>query len=80
MDPDGDKKLRDSYHAKLLQMLNFTPRAVIDLGCASGLSTFGLHQVSRNVRNCFQSFLKVEAWKRPGSHECDLQFVSHWVC
>jgi len=45
MDPNGDVKLRDSYHAKLCQMLNFTPRAVVDLGCASGLSTFGLHQV-----------------------------------
>lgn len=52
MDPNGDVKLRDSYHAKLCQMLNFTPRAIIDLGCASGLSTFGLHQVSCDVGYC----------------------------
>ncbi|XP_024400668.1 uncharacterized protein [Physcomitrium patens] len=45
LDPNGDIRLRDSYHEKLLQMLNFTPRAIVDLGCASGLSTFGLHQV-----------------------------------
>lgn len=49
MDPNGDVKLRDSYHARLLQMLNFIPRAIVDLGCASGLSTFGLHQVFPNA-------------------------------
>jgi len=55
MDPNGDVQLRDSYHAKLCQMLNFTPRAIVDLGCASGLSTFGLHQVRSNSGNCKSS-------------------------
>ena len=55
MDPNGDVRLRDSYHAKILQILNFIPRAIVDLGCASGLSTFGLHQISSNAKNCFES-------------------------
>lgn len=55
MDPNGDVRLRDSYHEKLCQMLSFTPRAIVDLGCASGLSTFGLHQVCSNAHNCSPS-------------------------
>lgn len=42
LDPNGDVKLRDSYHAKLLSMLRTNPINIVDIGCATGLSTFGL--------------------------------------
>ncbi len=45
LDPNGDVRLRESYHEKMYTMLKCTPRAVVDIGCATGLSTFGLHQV-----------------------------------
>ncbi|XP_024534764.1 uncharacterized protein LOC9655999 [Selaginella moellendorffii] len=45
LDPDGDVKLRDSYHQKMLPMLRVSPGDVLDVGCATGLSTFGLHKV-----------------------------------
>jgi len=44
LDPNGDVRLRESYHEKMCTMLKCTPRAVVDIGCATGLSTFGLHQ------------------------------------
>jgi len=49
LDPNGDVRLRNSYHEKLCQMLDFTPHAIVDLGCGAGLSTFGLHQVEKQL-------------------------------
>eukprot|EP00897_Mesotaenium_endlicherianum_P003939 jgi/Mesen1/3573/ME000002S05139 len=46
LDPDGDAKLRASYHKKMLSMLQVVePQVVVDIGCASGLSTFALQEV-----------------------------------
>lgn len=45
LDPAGDEKLRNSYHQKMLEMLNIAPKAIVDIGCATGLSTMGLYQV-----------------------------------
>lgn len=45
LDPNGDVKLRDGYHDKLVSMLRFKPSNIVDIGCATGLSTFGLYKV-----------------------------------
>lgn len=45
LDPNGDVKLRDSYHEKLISMLRLKPMNIVDIGCASGLSTFGLYEI-----------------------------------
>ncbi|CAI5500349.1 unnamed protein product, partial [Closterium sp. Naga37s-1] len=42
LDPEGDANLRRGYHAKLVEQLRIQPRSIVDLGCASGLSTFAL--------------------------------------
>lgn len=44
LDPNGDQKLRDSYHEKMLLMLRENPASIVDIGCATGLSTFGLYK------------------------------------
>lgn len=47
MDPAGDWKLRQSYHEKMKTMLklpNGSPKKIVDIGCATGLSTFALHE------------------------------------
>ncbi|KAL2635394.1 hypothetical protein R1flu_006873 [Riccia fluitans] len=49
LDPNGDEELRNSYHKTMLPMLKTTPQAVVDLGCATGLSTYGLHEVFPNA-------------------------------
>ncbi|GLJ44861.1 hypothetical protein SUGI_0944050, partial [Cryptomeria japonica] len=45
LDPEGDSKLRSGYHEKICAMIKATPKSIVDFGCATGLSTFGLHQV-----------------------------------
>ncbi|KAH7403942.1 hypothetical protein KP509_15G001900 [Ceratopteris richardii] len=45
LDPYGDVKLRDFYHENLLSMLKIRPTTILDIGCATGLSTFGLYEV-----------------------------------
>ncbi|CAI5482663.1 unnamed protein product [Closterium sp. Yama58-4] len=42
LDPEGDANLRRGYHAKLVEQLRIHPKSIVDLGCASGLSTFAL--------------------------------------
>ncbi|CAI5950107.1 unnamed protein product [Closterium sp. NIES-64] len=42
LDPEGDANLRRGYHAKLVEQLRIQPKHIVDLGCASGLSTFAL--------------------------------------
>ncbi|CAI5488609.1 unnamed protein product, partial [Closterium sp. Naga37s-1] len=42
LDPEGDANLRRGYHAKLVEQLRIHPNSIVDLGCASGLSTFAL--------------------------------------
>lgn len=46
LDPEGDRKLRESYHEKLKGFLAAPrcrpPASVVDIGCATGLSTFAL--------------------------------------
>ncbi|CAI7801907.1 unnamed protein product [Closterium sp. NIES-54] len=42
LDPEGDANLRRGYHAKLVEQLRIQPKSIVDLGCASGLSTFAL--------------------------------------
>ncbi|KAJ7567472.1 hypothetical protein O6H91_02G149500 [Diphasiastrum complanatum] len=49
LDPEGDSKLRDSYHDTMCAMLKRAPTAIVDIGCATGLSTFRLHQVFPNA-------------------------------
>ncbi|KAI5072750.1 hypothetical protein GOP47_0012856 [Adiantum capillus-veneris] len=45
LDPNGDVRLRDGYHEKLLSMLKIRPTNILDIGCATGLSTFGLYEI-----------------------------------
>ncbi|KAG6553443.1 hypothetical protein Mapa_005179 [Marchantia paleacea] len=45
LDPNGDAELRNSYHKTMVSMMKTTPHAIVDLGCATGLSTYGLHEV-----------------------------------
>ncbi|KAH9323367.1 hypothetical protein KI387_018006, partial [Taxus chinensis] len=45
LDPEGDSKLRSGYHDKICSMIKTTPKAIVDFGCATGLSTFGFHKV-----------------------------------
>jgi ubiquinone/menaquinone biosynthesis C-methylase UbiE len=44
-DVSGDPMLRDSYHQVIQQQLKITPTAVLDLGCAVGMSTFALQKI-----------------------------------
>ncbi|MBK4730094.1 class I SAM-dependent methyltransferase [Oxynema sp. CENA135] len=44
-DPHGDAKLRQSYHDLLKPQLSETPRAIVDLGCSVGMSTFALQEL-----------------------------------
>lgn len=44
LDPNGDVKLRNGYHEKLVSMLRSKPINIVDIGCATGLSTFGLYE------------------------------------
>eukprot|EP00850_Spirogloea_muscicola_P015778 SM000124S25910 [mRNA] locus=s124:2650:5388:- [translate_table: standard] len=45
LDPEGDVRLRNSYHKELISLLPFDPQSIVDVGCAIGLSTFALHKV-----------------------------------
>ncbi|CAM6102340.1 unnamed protein product [Calypogeia fissa] len=45
LDPEGDVRLRNSYHSTMVPMLKCSPKAIVDIGCSTGLSTFGLHEV-----------------------------------
>ncbi|MCO5556222.1 hypothetical protein L7F22_009768 [Adiantum nelumboides] len=45
LDANGDVRLRDGYHEKLLSMLKLRPTTILDIGCATGLSTFGLYEI-----------------------------------
>lgn len=42
--PEGDAKLRQSYHDVLIDQLPTPPQAIVDLGCSVGMSTFALQQ------------------------------------
>lgn len=44
LDPDGDLRLRRSYHEKLKTMLRIDPSLIVDIGCATGLSTLELFE------------------------------------
>ncbi|CAI5491319.1 unnamed protein product [Closterium sp. Naga37s-1] len=54
LDPEGDANLRRGYHAKLVEQLRIQPKSIVDLGCASGLSTFALAEVSLDPRIVFR--------------------------
>ncbi|MBF2097994.1 MAG: class I SAM-dependent methyltransferase [Gloeomargaritaceae cyanobacterium C42_A2020_066] len=41
----GDAQLRQSYHDLLLQHLPTAPRAILDVGCSVGMSSFALQRV-----------------------------------
>jgi ubiquinone/menaquinone biosynthesis C-methylase UbiE len=41
----GDTRLRQSYHDLLTQSLPTPPRAIVDIGCSVGMSTFALQNI-----------------------------------
>lgn len=49
LDAEGDAKLRRSYHAAMKPFLRESPKTILDLGCATGLSTLALYEVRLRV-------------------------------
>ncbi|MDY6937586.1 MAG: class I SAM-dependent methyltransferase [Cyanobacteriota bacterium] len=47
---NGDTKLRQSYHDRLLDCLPTPPKDIVDLGCGVGLSTFALQATYPHAR------------------------------
>lgn len=45
MSPEGDAKLRQSYHDVLKAEISHPPKDIADLGCGVGMSTFALQEV-----------------------------------
>jgi len=43
-DPQGDARLRKSYHDILRAQLPETPQRILDIGCSTGLSSFALQE------------------------------------
>ncbi|AFY81585.1 class I SAM-dependent methyltransferase [Oscillatoria acuminata] len=43
--PDGDCRLRDSYHEVLSAQIADSPQAILDLGCSVGMSTVALQKL-----------------------------------
>lgn len=41
-DPQGDARLRQSYHTQLQAQLPRSPQRILDIGCSTGLSSFAL--------------------------------------
>jgi ubiquinone/menaquinone biosynthesis C-methylase UbiE len=41
---EGDQRLRDSYHQILQEQLPISPKAIVDLGCSVGMSSFALQK------------------------------------
>jgi ubiquinone/menaquinone biosynthesis C-methylase UbiE len=46
---EGDSRLRQSYHTALKTQLAEEPKAIVDLGCSIGMSTFALQETFPNA-------------------------------
>ena len=42
--PKGDSRLRQSYHDIIKKELDINPKAILDVGCSVGMSTFAMQQ------------------------------------
>lgn len=47
--PEGDSRLRDSYHEVLSAQIGDSPKAILDLGCSVGMSTSALQKLYPNA-------------------------------
>lgn len=79
LDPEGDRRLRESYHEKMLPMLRVKPAKIVDLGCSTGLSTMALHKVL-NMLCCTIALFIVPAPSILQDKEAFACFLASLIC
>ncbi len=70
-DPEGDRRLRNSYHEVLSAQIGDSPQTILDLGCSVGMSSFALEKLYPKATltglDLSPYFLAVAQYKSPNN-------------